>query len=93
VSGSRKWAIDYVHNAVQQLLGRLTQSMVQAVCDFEPGEWYGTAEPTKRAAAHKGHMVRMGLVEHDGKAPVSHYRLTELGEAVRKAVLKRGRRL
>ena len=66
----------------------LTDSMRQALADFEPGVWYGLAKPTKRAAAHKGHMVRMGLAEHDGAGPVSNYRLTKLGERVRKVVCR-----
>jgi hypothetical protein len=61
----------------------LSSSMLQALADFRPGVWYGTATPTKRASAHKGHMVRMGLAEHNGASPASAYCLTELGERVR----------
>lgn len=66
---------------------KYTASMIQALADFEPGVWYGQALPTKRAASHKGHMVRMGLVEHDGATPHSNYRLTKYGEHVRERLL------
>lgn len=66
----------------------LTPSMRQALTDFEPGVWYGEACPNRRAAAHKGHAVRMGLLQHDAEAPVSHYSLTPLGLAVRQYILE-----
>ena len=61
----------------------LTPTMQQALADFDPGVWHGATMPTRRASTHKGHAVRMGLIEHNGAAPISAYRLTPLGEAVR----------
>lgn len=71
----------------------ISTSMKQALLDFHPNEWFGTAQPTRRAASHKGHMVRMGLVEHDGailNSPATYYRLTRLGEAVRNILISEG---
>ena len=65
----------------------LSEAQARAVQQFQSGNWYGTAEPSKEASYCKGKLCQSGLLEHDGDAPVSHYRLTALGLEVRQHLL------
>lgn len=68
---------------IERIAEGLTEAQRKAIRKFQPGIWYGVAQPSRSAAFCKGRLVEMGLVEHDGGAPASSYRLTPFGTQVR----------
>lgn len=58
----------------------LTRREMATIVEFEPRCWYGPATPSMLASYNKGRLCKMGILEHDGGAPTTRYRLTKRGE-------------